>query len=318
MGTLGTGEILSVEKKIASLSDSFSALTKDRARLPGKEPRAVLAQVEQIVLFIFEQFDFAPLHRVFFDILKLFQGKYPGYRRCNTLYHDLNHTMECLLVTAQLLHGAQLNGVGFTKVDVELELISALMHDTGYLQAVGDNTGTGGKYTLCHISRSIDFMGNYFSEKGFPAEYLSRCSNFLKCTGIDVRIADIKFPSRQDEILGKILGTADLVGQMAGDDYLRKLPHLYAEFKEGGVLGFEDEMDLIRKTPAFWEMVKMRFAGELGQVNFYLRDHFRVCCGVDRDLHREAIERNMARLRQFMQLSKITIQGIWEASLSWA
>jgi len=289
-----------MEMNLQSLSDSVFDPTYGRARMPGKAPREVLAEVEKIALLIFKQFNFTNLHLVFFDILKLFQGKYPGYRRCNTLYHDLNHTLECLLVTAQLTHGAHLHGVRFTKIDVELVLVAALMHDTGYLQTVVEDAGTGGKFTLCHISRSIDFMGNYFREKGFPAKYLSRCSNFLRCTGIDVKIADINFPSQQDEILGKILGTADLIGQMAGDDYLRKLPHLYAEFKEGCVPGFEDEIDLIKKTPAFWEMVQKRFAGELGQVDHYLRDHFRVCYGVDRDLHREAIERNMARLRRFL------------------
>jgi hypothetical protein len=274
---------------------------------PGrlKTPRKVLAEVHRIVSLIFADFNFDQLHMVFFDILGLFHGTYPGYRRCNTFYHDLNHTMECLLVTAQLIHGAHVNGIVFTKVDVNLGLISALMHDTGYLQKLEDDTGTGAKYTLCHIDRSIDFMAQYFKDKKFPLEYGPICTNFLRCTGIEDRIGEIKFQSRQHEILGKILGAADLIGQMASEDYLRKLPELYREFKEGGVPGFESELDLLEKTPAFWEMVKERLALELGQVDLYLRDHFRVCYGIDRDLHRQAIEGNIQRLQLLLQLSKL-------------
>jgi hypothetical protein len=274
---------------------------------PGrlKTPRKVLAEVHRIVSLIFADFNFDQIHMVFFDILGLFHGTYPGYRRCNTLYHDLNHTMECLLVTAQLIHGAHVSGTVFTKVDVNLGLISALMHDTGYLQKLEDDTGTGAKYTLCHIDRSIEFMAQYFKDKKFPSEYVSICTNFLRCTGIEDRIGEIRFQSRQHEILGKILGAADLIGQMSSEDYLRKLPELYREFKEGGVPGFESELDLLEKTPAFWEMVKERLALELGQVDLYLRDHFRVCYGIDRDLHRQAIEGNIQRLQLLLQLSKL-------------
>jgi hypothetical protein len=307
-----------VENNLASSGGFVPYGMTSADRMRGKTPRDVLAAVRRIVSLIFEQFNFDQIHMVFFDILELFNGKYPGYRQCNTMYHDLNHTMDCLLVTAQLIHGAHVNGLVFKKVDVGLGLISALMHDTGYLQTVADDTGTGAKYTLCHISRSIDFMEKYFNDKKFPAKYLPICSNFLKCTGIDVKIAEIDFQSRQHEILGKILGTADLIGQMASEDYLRKLPSLYYEFKEGGVQGFDDELDLLKKTPAFWEMVKERFALELGQVDLYLRDHFRVCYGVDLDLYRQAIEGNLQRLQLLLQISRLTTQGRGEARPSWA
>jgi hypothetical protein len=309
---------MSVGNKLIGSPGLLPDTVRGAERMRGKKPRDALAAVRRIVSLVFAQFNFDRIHMVFFDILELFHGKYPGYRPCNTLYHDLNHTMDCLLVTAQLIHGAHLNGIVFTEEEVDLGLISALMHDTGYLQTVADDTGTGAKYTLCHIARSIDFMEKYFHEKGFPPEYAPICSNFLRCTGIDVRIAKIKFQSRQHEILGKILGTADLVGQMASEDYLRKLPQLYHEFKEGGVPGFADELDLLKKTPAFWEMVKRRFALELGHVDLYLRDHFRVCCGIDQDLYRQAIEGNIERLQLLLQISKLTTQGIGEASLSWA
>ena len=280
-------------------------------------PQDVLAEVKKIILLMFRKFKFNQFEQTFGDILKLFNGDYPGYRRCNTLYHDLNHTMDCLLVTAKLIHGAFLNGIIFGKRDVTLGLISALMHDTGYIQAVDDDTGTGAKYTACHIQRSIEFLKKYFHDNGFPSEYLPICSNLLRCTGLDVKIAKIKFQSPEHEILGKILGTADLIGQMANENYLEKLPLLYYEFKEGGVPGYTDEYDLLKKTPAFWEMVKERFVLELGQVDRYLRDYLRVLWGINQDLYRQAIDRNIERLQSLLATPRLTFQGIREANIKW-
>ena len=248
----------------------------------------------------------------------LFNGNYPGYRRCNTFYHDLSHTLDCLLVTAKLIHGAFLNGVHFDQRDVNLGLISALMHDTGYIQAVDDDTGTGGQYTACHIQRSIEFMKKYFHDNGFPPEYSPICTDLLRCTGLDVKIADIKFQSREHEILGKILGTADLIGQMANENYLEKLPFLYDEFKEGGVPGYRDAFDLVEKTPAFWEMVKERFVLELGHVDRYLRDSLRVLWGINQDLYRQAIDRNIERLQALLATPRLTFQGTREPHIKWA
>ncbi len=283
-----------------SPSNRLSATVKGAVGISLGNPQEVMTEVKKIILLMFGQFDFDQIDLVFQDIITIFSGRYPGYRRCNTLYHDLDHTMDCLLATAQLIHGAFLNGISFEKRNVNLGLIAAFMHDTGYIQAVEDDTGTGGKYTLCHIERSIEFMKNYFKDKGFSSEYVMTCSNFLRCTGLDVKIAEIRFQSLEHEILGKILGTADLIGQMANENYLRKLPFLYHEFKEGGVPGYKDEFDLLEKTPAFWEMVKKRFGSDLGHVDGYLHDHFRVRWGIDQDLYRDAIERNIEHLKALL------------------
>jgi hypothetical protein len=277
----------------------------------------VMGEIKDIILSIYKKFDFNQFDQVFGDILKLFNGHYPGYRRCNTFYHDLSHTMDCLLVTAKLIHGACLNGIFFDQKDVTLGLISALMHDTGYIQAVEDNTGTGAKYTVSHIERSIEFMKKYFYDHELPSEYLPICRDFLRCTGLDVKISEINFQSKEHEILGKILGTADLIGQMANENYLEKLPFLYDEFKEGGVPGYIDRFDLLQKTPAFWEMVKERFVLELGHVDRYLRDYLRVLWGINQDLYRQAIDRNIERLQSFLAAPRPTYQGIREANIKW-
>ena len=286
-------------------------------RVSLDSPGDVIGEIRNIILLIYRKFNFNRFDQVFGDILKLFNGHYPGYRRCNTIYHDLSHTMDCLLVTAKLIHGACLNGIAFTQQDVTLGLISALMHDTGYIQAEEDNQGTGAKYTSSHIQRSIDFMERYFHDHRFPSEYLPICRNYLRCTGLDVQISELKFQTREHEILGQIVGTADLIGQMANENYLEKLPFLYDEFKEGGVPGYSNKLDLMKKTPAFWEMVKIRLANELGHVDRYLRDYLRVLCGIDQDLYRQAIDRNMEQLQLFLAAPRPTFRGIRQATLKW-
>jgi len=304
------------EDNITSPMNLFTTITcPERVYLDN--PEDVMGEIKNIILLIYKKFNFDHFEQVFGDVIKLFDGRYPGYQRCNTYYHDLSHTMDCLLVTAKLIHGACLNGIFFEPRDVNLGLISALMHDTGYIQSVDDNTGTGAKYTACHIDRSIEFMEEYFHDKKFPAEYLPICRNFLRCTGLDVKIAEIKFQSKEHEILGQILGAADLIGQMANDNYLAKLPFLYDEFKEAGVPGYNNKFDLLKKTPGFWEMVQKRLKNELGQVDRYLVDYLRVLWGINQDLYREAIDQNIERLQSFLAAPRPTFQGIRRASIKW-
>ena len=159
-----------VYRKLTRASGKYHEKLIGEELIYVENPPEILAEVRKVVSLILPQFDFNPFEQVFDDILKLFAGNYPGYRKCNTLYHDLTHTMDCLLVMARLMHGAFVNGVNFTERDVNLGLISALMHDTGYIQTIDDDKGTGAKYTLTHIKRSMEFMEKYFREHGFPVD----------------------------------------------------------------------------------------------------------------------------------------------------
>jgi len=264
-------------------------------------PENLLEEVRQIVLMMFPDFDFSEVNSVYQDIVKLFNGEFCGYRKCNTKYHDLQHTEDCLLEMTRLIHGAYLNGCLFSERNVKLGLISAIMHDTGYIQTLEDNSGTGAKYTLIHVDRSIEFTNKYFTLKGYPLDDYLFCKNSLKCTGLDVNIKDIHFESLENELMGKILGAADLIGQMADPTYLGKLPFLFKEFQEGGVTDYETEFDLLKKTTDFWEFTQKRLITELGHVDRFLRDHFRVRWGIDRDLDREAITRNIHHLTYILE-----------------
>jgi len=264
-------------------------------------PKDIFAEVKTITSLIFPFFDFELLTSIYHDIVKLFNGEYVGYLKCDTDYHNWQHTQDCLLEMARLIHGTSLNGFSFSEKEVNLGLISAIMHDTGYIKATREWQGTGGKFTLVHIDRSIKFLKKYLTQRGFNSTDIIFCKNCLKCTGLTVKISKIRFISNENKVMGKILGTADLMGQMADPFYLKKLPTLFKEFREAGIDIYADEFDFLQRTPSFWEFTKKRFANELGDMDRYLRDHYRVRWGIDRDLDREAIEKNIDYLKYILQ-----------------
>jgi hypothetical protein len=84
----------------------------------------------------------------------------------------------------------------------------------------------------------------------------------IRCTGLDTALSTLPFQCETERIVGHALGTADLLGQMAAEDYVDKLPVLYSEFAEGArhshdkahfITKFSSAEDLIRRTPDFWE-----------------------------------------------------------------
>ncbi|MFC1884222.1 hypothetical protein ACFL2O_05585 [Thermodesulfobacteriota bacterium] len=269
--------------------------------LDMENPQSVLNETIVTALLTAPDLDIDPIKSVFEDINNLFDGEYPGFRECNTKYHDFRHTTDTLLAMARLMHGASESGETLDKKHVTLGLLSALMHDAGYIQKADDLEGTGAKYTISHISRSIDFMESYFTDKGYSESDFRICRNTLYCTGLNIEVKKIQFGSHQNELIGKMLGTADLVGQMADRNYLEKLPFLYHEFNEGGVKGFESELDLLRNTPHFYGLTKKRFVGEMGGVIRFLKEHFRTRWGIERDLYGEAMENHMTYLESVVK-----------------
>jgi hypothetical protein len=84
-------------------------------------------------------------------------------------------------------------------------------------------------------------------------------------TGYELDIDNIELDDPRDAICGHLLGTADLIAQMADRCYLEKCrDRLYTEFVVGGVavenaspgeymVRYESGIDLLRKTPMFYQ-----------------------------------------------------------------
>lgn len=256
----------------------------------------ILGEIRTTIRLVFPDFDFSTIDRAAHDVRRLFRGEYPGFRACNVRYHDLDHTMAVTLAVTRLLHGAVVSGVAFSEKDINIGVISALMHDTGYIQDAADTDGTGAKYTLTHIGRSIDFIRDYFRDDPLFGGDIETFRAILACTGVFIKIDDIDFATPHSAVLGRILGTGDLLGQMADRNYLEKLHYLYNEFVEGGIEAFSSPLDLLDKTRDFYQSVLKRFAEDFDNVHLFAQVHFRERWGVDQNLYLLAAEENIAYL----------------------
>ncbi len=262
-----------------------------------RDKNLVIKEVKHTVLLISPQFDFHYFDQAYRDVEKLFQGKYPGYRACNTDYHDFQHTLHVLLAMARLLHGASVEGIEFTDKEINLGLISTLMHDTGYIQSKDDIEGTGAKYTLLHIKRGIQFIQKHYEVDSYFRDDLENFNDIISCTGMSMDIGSMKFASSNIELLGKMLGTADLLAQMSDRFYLEKLMPLFREFEEGKVPGFASEYDLLKKTSNFYHITKHRMEKDLDNVSRFMTAHFRKRWRIERNIYQEAIDKNINYLR---------------------
>ncbi len=56
---------------------------------------------------MFDNGDVSSLVAVFDDVVSLFQGRFPGYKACDTPYHNLRHTTDVFLGMARLVHGVR-------------------------------------------------------------------------------------------------------------------------------------------------------------------------------------------------------------------
>lgn len=255
----------------------------------------------EIVRRIDPAFDFAHVRSAFDDVVRLFRGDYPGYHPIATLYHDLHHTLDVFLCAVRITHGMCLSGTRFGNEEISQIMIAALMHDVGYAMEIGDDNGTGAKYTQVHVTRSIDFMQRYLTEMGFPAGWGTPLEAIIRCTDPNAKLSQIVFPAAHTKQLGLIVGTADLVGQMADRTYLEKLLFLYFEFKEAHLGGYHSMHDLLRRTQHFFEITHDKLDSEFAATYTKLSEHFQDWFGVPNNYYLESIDKNIAYLAQVIK-----------------
>ena len=262
-------------------------------------PSETFAEIKKILLMLDPSLDLSLIEDAYNDIILLFNGKFPGYRTSNTKYHNLEHTCAVTLATARLIHGLHVQDQSFSTRVIQLGIISALFHDTGLIQTDEENEGTGAQYTIGHEVRSITLMEKYLSDKGLSAEDILDCSHIIMCTKLSLSLDKIRFNSDEIKIMGKVLGSADLIAQMADRTYLEKLPLLFLEFKEAGMEGFETPLEIFQNTEDFYHSVAItRLTEELSGVSYAALYHFRSRWEIDRDLYAESMKNNIRYMKK--------------------
>lgn len=233
---------------------------------------------------------------VFDDVMRLFHGEYPGYCPIKTPYHNLTHTLAVFLCAVRLVHGVHVMGTPITDDEITLVMIATLMHDVGYAQQFGEESGTGAQFTQKHVRRGVEFMQHYLAERQFPRGLAESLEPMMLTTDPGLTFSQLAFPDERTRLIGKIVGTADLTGQMADRAYLEKLLFLYLEFKEANFGNYQSIHDLLRQTESFYDKTREKLDGDLDSLYTRLSYHFKEVLGVDKNYYLESIEKNIAYL----------------------
>jgi hypothetical protein len=272
-------------------------------------PSAVCAAVHGIFSSLYPRDSFKPMSRAFLDFQRLFNGEYPGYYGCDTVYHDIQHTLDMTLANARLIAGFEMSHhirdqLGPRRAVVAL--VTSLFHDAGYIRRHDDDEfSNGAEVTSFHVSRSARFLENYMPQIGF-ADFAAIAAQIVHFSGYEVRPEQIRVAEPKDRRLGHLLGTADLMAQMADRCYLEKCrDRLYPEFVLAGIavekdghgnetVNYASGDDLLKKTDDFYRnSVKTRLENSFESVYEYANVLFD---GTNPYLM--AIEKNLAYLRQ--------------------
>jgi hypothetical protein len=250
------------------------------------------------------------IERAFADLGRLYVGDHPAYLPCDTEYHDVQHVLDVTLAMARLMDGYERSrevtrsrvgdAPALPAACFALGVIIALFHDFGYLRKRGDRRHRyGAEYTLTHVTRGSRHLLGYLPRIGLK-RYASAGSILVHYTGYERPAESIPLNDTLLRRIGQMLGTADIIAQMADRCYLEKCrDRLYPEFVLGGLaqkklpggrtqILFSSGDDLVRKTPGFYMNAAKRLDLQLARAYEYAGRHFR-----GQNLYLEEMQKNV-------------------------
>src|SRR5258706_8825615 len=134
-------------------------------RINTTDPVCVKLEVIRIFRSLYARNQAPTLNSAFDDVVRLYRGQFPGYTKCDTEYHDLQHVLDVTLAMARLLDGYERRRNGDARLEKEIFIVgilAALFHDFGYLRRRHDRRHRyGAEYTLTHVSRGAEFLRGY-------------------------------------------------------------------------------------------------------------------------------------------------------------
>ncbi len=225
--------------------------------------REVAKAVLEIQAEAFPKVDASMISQLFEDVTAIFKGTFWNYQAMDTVYHDLEHTLQVTLCWVRMVanrNQLQIDPV-MTDQDFIIGLHGVLLHDIGFLKEIGDHEGTGAKFTFVHEKRSCELAYLYLDKKGWSKQDISAVQHLISCTGPRSIIDAVPFNNKLERIMGESVCSADYIGQMSDPAYLHKLPALFLEFEESDNYRnipaekrmFKSTEELFRGTPIFWE-----------------------------------------------------------------
>ena len=276
-------------------------------------PAAVLAAIESLFRPTWPQLSLTPLEQAFAHFERLFAGEVPGFHGVDTVYHDRQHTLDITLALARLMVGYERQAPEAERLGAEratVGILTGLFHDVGYLRREDDaGSRNGAEFTRIHVSRGARFLAEYLPVLGLGA-WVPIVTEIIHFTGYEVpfKAIEAKVSDPRDITVGHLLGTADMIAQIADRCYLEKCrDRLYAEFVLGGValpfsegnpqVKYASGLDLLRQTPDFIADVR---AKRLDREFHGAYRHLEILYG-GRNPYIESIDRNVEFLRQVLR-----------------
>jgi hypothetical protein len=243
------------------------------------------------------------IERGFADIGRLYLGQHPDYKPCDTEYHDIQHVLDVTLAMSRLMDGYERSRNGSPPLPsacFSLGVVTALFHDFGYLRKKSDRKHRyGAEYTLTHVTRGSKHLHSYLPRIGLK-RYANAGATLVHYTGYERPAETIPLNDTLLRRVGHMLGTADIIAQMADRCYLEKCrDRLYPEFVLGGLtkkklpggrtqILFTSGDDLVRKTPGFYMNAAKRLDLQLARAYEYAERHFK-----GQNLYLEEMQKNV-------------------------
>lgn len=188
-------------------------------------------------------------------------------------YHDLPHTIHVTDVGHQILLGKHMRGGRVMPQEWMHVMVALLCHDIGFVRGICPGDGED-EYVIDSDGRMVQLPPGA-TDASLMAYHVDRGKIFVMDRFKDVELLDgnivaeyieyTRFPVPDDGEHEDTRGypgmvrAADLIGQMADPDYVRKSAALYVEFQETGMneqMGYASAADLRENYPVFfWSSV---------------------------------------------------------------
>ncbi len=255
--------------------------------------RQVAGEVLRLYRGLYDGTPADAIEQAFEDIGRLYAGEHPDYQPCDTAYHDIQHVLDVTLAMARLLDGYERSR----------EVTRSRVGDSPSLPAACFSRDRrhryGAEYTLTHVTRGSRHLHRYLPRIGLK-RYALAGATLVHYTGYERRAETIPLNDTLLRRVGHMLGTADIIAQMADRCYLEKCrDRLYPEFVLGGLtkkklpggrtqILFTSGNDLVSKTPGFYMNAAKRLDLQLARAYEYAERHFN-----GQNLYLEEMQKNV-------------------------
>ncbi len=265
--------------------------------LNGNHLEEILHLAEKICPSI----DLEVIRDIYNDLTSFFSGSSPHFQRNTLPYHNLRHSQMVILASTRLFHGLHCNQVRISPETLFKGLLAACFHDTGMLLLEDDPTPSGMKYIANHEARSILFLSKYVARKGFGKDVSRDCATIINYTDLESDPATFDYHTHEIQIAGQVIGSADILAQMADRYYLECLPLLFNEQETGGINQYDSALELMEHTAIFYQNVVLkRLIVTFSNTSQAMQTHFREMYNIDRNLYIENIDKNINYLKKII------------------